>query len=303
MSIWKSSLGILDVFSRRIARAEREGRPDVYQYSELPDQFRVQVVHTWERSMPSGYNTVFSRLDAWGALEKAIAEAHGRFQLGKSDYHAINVANYFLKQETLQALDVIEVVFGFIDSHLRKDFEIRHCRNPDRGIAELNERFREYAIGYQFANGQLVRIDSQYVHAEAVRPALQLLSDRAFKGVEEEFLKAHRLYRERDFKGAVAEANKAFESVMKVICNQRKLSHPKGKNTAAALVDVLVNHAGLVPKHLEQAMLAISEIRNREGAHGQGEQLREIPSYRAAYALHLTASTIVMLVEAHRANP
>ena len=42
-------------------------------------------------------------------------------------------------------------------------------------------------------------------------------------------------------------------------------------------------------------------VRNKQGGHGQGENPVVIPSYLAAYALHLAASNIVMLLEAHKA--
>ena len=43
-------------------------------------------------------------------------------------------------------------------------------------------------------------------------------------------------------------------------------------------------------------------VRNKTkgSGHGQGKELINIPGHLAAYALHLAASNIVLLVEAHK---
>ena len=45
-------------------------------------------------------------------------------------------------------------------------------QDPDDAVEELNHRFKEHAIGYQYLEGELVRVDSQFAHAEIVKPAL-----------------------------------------------------------------------------------------------------------------------------------
>lgn len=283
------------MFSKRTKQAAQAEQPDVYQYDELPGEFREQVIHIWKRAMPP--DDVF---DVWRGIHDDLAEEHGLACLGDGSPDGA-VREYFRTvDEVGKALDVIERTFRELSAE--SIFLGEATQKPEDAIEQLNDRFREHSIGYRYETGQIVRVDSQYVHAEVVKPALVLLDDPAFKGPEDEFLKAHRLYREGDFKGALVEANKAFESTMLVVCQVRRLSHPKGLKTAGAMIDVL-SKAGLVPSNLNEALLAIPKIRNNEGAHGQGDKVKEVPQHLAAYALHVTASTIVMLVEAHRANP
>jgi hypothetical protein len=66
---------------------------------------------------------------------------------------------------------------------------------PNDAISELNFRLTEAGVGYQFEQGQVLRVDSQFVHVEAMKPALVLLSDSRFQGPHQEFLHAHELYR------------------------------------------------------------------------------------------------------------
>jgi hypothetical protein len=42
-------------------------------------------------------------------------------------------------------------------------------------------------------------------------------------------------------------------------------------------------------------------VRNKTSGHGQGPTPIELPAHFVAYSLHLTASNIVFLVEAHKA--
>jgi hypothetical protein len=57
-------------------------------------------------------------------------------------------------------------------------------------VSELNTRFHEHAIGYQFESGQIIKVDSQLIHAEVVKPALALLSAPEYAGANAEFLRS-----------------------------------------------------------------------------------------------------------------
>ena len=57
----------------------------------------------------------------------------------------------------------------------------------DDAVVELNTRFQEHGIGYQFESNKIVRVDSQFLHKEAVRPALRLLTATHYAGADEEF--------------------------------------------------------------------------------------------------------------------
>jgi hypothetical protein len=45
----------------------------------------------------------------------------------------------------------------------------------------------------------------------------------------------------------------------------------------------------------------VPTARNRLGGHGQGAKPTSVPDHIVAYLLHMTASTIVFLIEADRA--
>ena len=152
-------------------------------------------------------------------------------------------------------------------------------------------------------------MDSQFLHAEVVEPAVSLLSDEGFTGALDEFLKAHKHYREGNNKEAISSALNAFESVMKTICEYRGWECDAQKATASALIKTLLDN-NLIPSKMQSHFTGlratleggVPTIRNNFAGHGQGSEPVEVPAYFASYALHLTASNIVFLVEAHKAS-
>lgn len=245
-------------------------------------------------------------------IHEMLARELGVFHLGDERHHfPERCREHLLTADTYGALDMIELSFRLIDAigstmtaSRRKHYEI--LQEPEEAIAELNQRFQQHNIGYRYESGELIRVDSQYAHQEIVKPAIALLQDAGFRGASDEFSRAHEHYRKGRHKEAVAEALKAFESTMKAICDVRGWACRKS-DTAIPLIKVLCDN-GLISKELESHFGALRSamesglptLSNRTSRHGQGREPTEVPDYMVAYALHLAASNIVFLVEAHK---
>jgi AbiJ N-terminal domain 4 len=296
-------MGIYETFSKRMKRLSKQGQEEVYQYDTLPREFRVQVIHIWGDAL--GFSSSHGN---WKFIHDTLARERGVFYLGNSDEpHWKQCQDFFLAADKNGALDIIELSFRVVDRVVRERYGDE--QKADHAITELNHRFREHGIGYQFDGGELVRMDSQYLHAEAVKPAIALLNDAGFQGPSEEFLKAHEHHRKGDSKEAINWALKSFESTMKAICDARRWPYDK-KATAKPLLDVLFEKE-LIPKELQSHFTAMRStlqsglptLRNTStSSHGQGATPTSVPDYMAAYALHLAATNIVFLIEAHKAR-
>lgn len=306
-------LGIIDLYSKRKRNQELQGKVEVYKYDEIPLKFRNQVVHIWIQAignysigsyiMPLRNEEVLSNR-SWETIHSALCKEYGAFRLGKHAGTPLDQCVNLLREGSVdEALDIIELSFRFIDNVIRE-----HRRyNVDIAIEELNARFKENGIGYQYIGGEIIRSDSQYIHAEAVVPAIKLLWEEEFAGASEEFLEAHKYYREKKFKEAINYALNAFESVMKAICERKKWECAEKDGSAKKLLDVLFKH-NFIPdylvnyfSHLKELLeLGLPTIRNREAAHGQGEVQKDIPEHLASYCLHLAASNIVFLVQCYK---
>jgi hypothetical protein len=306
-------VGIYETFSKRLKKRERAGQVDVYQYDELPGPLRIQIIHIWGDAIgPSGRGDFAQSgaIKAWDAIHNTLARELGVFALTDA-YHTpseIRCKNFLLNASISEALDIIELSFHVIQKRPQiMGVQFMPSFSAEKAIDELNYRFREHAVGYQFVGGQIIRVDSQYVHAEVVKPAISLLNTAGFEGASEEFLKAHEEYRSGDYPGAITNALKAFESTMKSICDKNSWSYASGAN-AKQLIKVCLDN-WLVPKYSETHLAAVRNtlehglptVRNKDGGHGQGPTPKNVPQHLAGYALHLAATNIVFLVEAHEA--
>lgn len=168
----------------------------------------------------------------------------------------------------------------------------------------MNLRFKEHGVGYCFKNKQIIRIDSEFVHSEIVRPALKILDQKQYAGAQQEFLNAYDHYRKGKTKEAINECLKSFESVMKSICAKRKWAYDN-RATARKLIKICFD-SQLIPSFWEGQFNALKSLlesgapaaRNRLADHGQGADLKPVQMHIAGYVLHMTAAAIVFLAEA-----
>jgi hypothetical protein len=217
-----------------------------------------------------------------------------------------------LRGNTEQVLDIIQASFNFAEHHFgeyngdpeQMEASIGLSCTPDMAIEELNRRFLENDLGYQYQDGHIIRLDSEYTHFEIVLPALQLLSEPEFKPAQDEFLKGHDDYRHGRCEDAINEALKAFESTMKIICEKRGWK-VDSRATALKLIQTCLAHH-LIPAVLERHFTSLQKgllsVRNAYSAHGDGAEKVEVPDYLAQYALNQAATDIVLLVNAYRTS-
>ena len=326
-----------EIYSERKRRMQNE-IPDTYQYEIIPQKLRVQILYIWEKVWEKAYYNDFGVLvlsqlatDAYESIEATLRDEYGVEALGESndsdsegeDLYQI-ISNFLLKTEnTDNVIDVIEVSFRYIDQVIRDKFRVSTADlfdmafrtnhrdistdsiSPDEAIDRLNRRFRQHSVGYQYESGQIVKVDSQYIHSEVVKPALMFLSDPIYEGANEEFLNAHEHYRNGRNKECLNDCLKAFESCLKTICKKRKWHYDSEKDTANKLIENVLNN-GLIPAFMESHFSGLRSalksgllpLRNRKAGHGQESEHVVVSEYEAAYALHLTASNILLLAKA-----
>jgi hypothetical protein len=318
---------VYDTYSKRKAR-ESGGQLDVFQYTSIPAGLRTQILQIWDDAFGVPYyNPQNDRLadkihEAYHAIAGVLRREFSVMTLSGLgvDRHSKSqsfgdLREWFAAEKnTDKLLDAIEVSFRLIDRHTRK-FEYINRQKADaiatEAIDELNVRFKEHGVGYQFAGGSIIRLDSTLIHQEAVLPALSVLRGTEFKNAQEEFLGAYEHYRHGAHEEALVEACKAFESTMKVICQKRGWPFDPNRSTVSELIRTCMEN-GLIPPYWEnhfsglRTMLTsgIPTARNRQGGHGAGTaENNEPPAQLVSYVLHMTASTILFLAESEKALP
>ena len=302
-------MALLDLFSKR-ARQRRGELPDVYFYDEIPAPLRVQIVQILDDALGDPHES-YEAGKAFEFVHNALAREYGVFALHREAQdrrYRDALFQFFLQESDVEkALDVVEVSFRYVEriasgDHYRRDAHPKVA--AEEALNELNARFREHGVGYEFQSEEIIRVDSKLLHESAVKPALAVLQGEAFAGANDEFLRAFEHYRHARYKECLSDCLKAFESTMKTICEKRRWKY-EPTDTAKTLIAICLDN-GLVPMPLQSHFASlranlesgIPTVRNKLGAHGQGTSVVEVPPYLAAYLLHLTASTIVFLADA-----
>jgi hypothetical protein len=111
-------------------------------------------------------------------INSSLCREYGVFQLaGKYDKGFEELANFVLQEQDYEkVLDVIELTFRFVNQSIRDNpYHYNQRIDVDSLIDELNQRFEEAGVGYQYESAELIRVDSQFLHSEAVKPVLSLL--------------------------------------------------------------------------------------------------------------------------------
>ena len=299
------------IFSKRQKRLRNEV-PDVYQYEDIPQALRVQVVHIWRDVLGEiergSWGLQGAAYEAYQDIHDALCREYGIFDLGEEGNFFEKVGNFLINEKDMEkTLDVIEFSFMYIDRVVRNQPNIYlHPKiSPDEAINELNYRFREHGVGYQYKSGKIIKVDSEFTHSEMVKPAMSFLLDPIYKGANEEFLKAHEHYRKGRYKECLNECLKAFESCLKMICQKREWHYDDKKAGAKDLIQIVFDK-GLIPSFMQSHFSGLKTtlesglptVRNRQSGHGQGSAQIIVPEYIAGYALHLTAPNILLLAKA-----
>lgn len=305
-------MAIIELFSKRQKRLRGEV-PDIFTYDNIPESLRVQIVLIIRDVIGEDeYSSDNGADQAYEFIHQTICREYGVFQLGSPRYDSGDkeqLLNYFLQTNKVEeAIDIIELTFKYIDIIIRKDYNrYKHSTSsklkPDDAVIELNERFKEHGIGYSFTGGEILRIDSTYVHKEITIPVITLLNNNKFKGANEEYLKAHEHYRHGRNKECLTECLKAFESTIKIICDEKGWNYNQ-TDTARKLVQVCFNNE-LVPSFTQNQFTSLQNllesgiptIRNKLGGHGQGQVPQEVDDEMTRYGLNLTGTNIIFLIE------
>ncbi len=176
--------------------------------------------------------------------------------------------------------------------------------NRKKTFSEINARFKENGVGYVLEAKQILRIDSQIVHSNIVKPTINILNEPTYSGgANEEFLKAHEHYRNNRNQECLNECLKSFESVLKAICDKNNWSYSQN-DTSKKLIKICFDN-NLIPSYLQTQFSSLQQlfesgvptIRNKNSGHGQGVQQIQVTNEVTSYMLHLTATNILFLTQ------
>lgn len=299
----------------------KEGEPEVYIYDEFPEAFRNQVFYIMTDVLDvciDDNNNFLNNL--WDLIHDIFSREKGLKNMGFYDAKT-NIESYIVESSNEDFLDLLDFIFNKCDTEFRKlpheydynvdgdDDNFNSNKLVNKAIGELNHRFKQHNLGYEFVNGEIIRIDHKLLHQEVIKPALKLLYEEGFDGAEQEFRNAFEKRRKGDNKNAILEAGKAFESTIKTICDKKGYLYDKAKDTAQKLIGILESnnfYPSYMNSHLTHIRTTLETglpvVRNKTSGHGQGSTVTPVSDEFAEYALNLAATNIVLLVKIYKST-
>lgn len=300
---------IHDLYSQRNMKPH-----DVLSYDSMTEKLKIQIEHIWKNYFLQIEEDI--REEIWKTIHSALCEVHGKKSLfpdsfGTRYFYSSKVEHYFDEITSIdEILDVIEIVFRWINKipkfSQQAHFKLEGNYKPEQAIKDLNARFLENGIGYEFHDRNIIRVDNTILHNDIIIETFQFLSTPTFKNANDEFLSAHEHFRHKRQKECLTDCLKALETTMKIICQENGWQYNKS-DTAKQLIDNCIKNK-LIPdfllSHFNSLRTSIESgvptIRNKLSGHGQGTTKIIVPDHYASYMLYLTGTTINFLVSCHR---
>jgi hypothetical protein len=313
---------IFETYAHRKRLADRKGEPDVYVYDQAPEHLRHQIcmalregIGQYYPSRGYDYTTLPEANEIWEEMNKiCVKEIKSYLSYLSEENLRKRFFNYIRGiQDVDDFLSAVEI--GCIALTILKDKddyvgpEARGAEHrADESLQEINQRFEQHAVGYQFENGHIIRVDSKITHAEIVKPALAILTEPLFAKANEEFMLAHKHYRAGAYKDCVTAANRAYESMLKAICDAEQWAYGRGDRASELVTAVSSN--GLFTHDFDKSFSSyvammktgLPTVRNDAGGHGEGIAAAAVTVQIARFALNLTASNVLFLGECYSAR-
>lgn len=282
----------LRVFTRRYEELIYKGRLDL----SLPRRFRNRI---W--NVLVNYNERVSYYpnpdDNWIEHSDIIAVAASimKDQYGTDSLMAFDDADNKVDSDLegvvkrgypSHVFDSLESAYFELSSNSKLQFQ-----------QDVNGVFEDESINWRMADGYIFKMDPSMLIGKITVKASELLKSHGFEGAIEEYKESLSDFTAEDYKGAIHNACKSMESVLKVILNCQS------GNAAKLLKDL--PDTGIfndIPDSIAQSFgqsvfMALPFLRNRLGGHGQGDEVVSVSREYAELAIHIAGSFTHFLIQ------
>jgi len=277
------------IFSKRYAEALRSKQIEI----SLPTRVRKRLWYTISKrddSWEVGFNEYTSHtektttkfLHEYGA-DRLMAYGEGNERV------PVDLEGFVMNEWPGKVMDAVELFYAQLKDPERSAFQ-----------TEANRILFEERQPWQLTDGRFFRVDSEFLAAEVLRRAEQLMKrSDVFAGALDEFTETRNDVTAAESKDAIQKACNSYESAMKAILGLKN-------GNASVLLDKLVAAGFLddLPEHVRESiskgvLTALPTLGNKLGRHGQGDEIVEVPPHYGELALNLAASFLVFMIRRH----
>lgn len=233
------------------------------------------------------------------ALEKAINAFNEakNYPYISTRYNIFNPSDYrpLSAQLTPHLFDVIELQYDELLGNEKIAFQ-----------SEINSTLEQNDIPWILHNGRMIKIDSGQFEADLKVKTISLMNslkdcEPKFQSSYDEFMRAWDFYEKGHFLEAIANAEKSYESVLKVIIGVKKGNAneltTKFISSFKPELPATMNSEGF----RTNVMMALPYIRNNSSSdHGAGEVQIVIEKSLAKLAINIAAALNTYLIEEYK---
>lgn len=290
---------------------ERHAQPKERYSYDLEASTRMKVLHILrQRNSSLSSQAIFMMM--LGEVQSELLTRHGflRTAVGPTSGHP--VIDHFVVCSTEDALSFIELCLRSAQFYMGGDH--------NDIIQDLNRMLEADGVGFEITPfrqvwkptvpggkpmpqgkrefPQFIKKGERTTHEQAVKPALEVLSDPRFATANTELFKAFEEVRRGDYADAITDCGSAFESVLKTICQEKGWVIDPNKDACAALVETCRKN-GLFEPFYVPMFTGVGTTRSKMGdAHGKaGTPEYTATSSHADHMIAMTCSHITFLVK------
>lgn len=193
--------------------------------------------------------------------------------------------------------DIIELQYEELSEGEKEEFQ-----------AAVNTVFRQHDTPWLLCEGRLIKMDATQFELDLRQKALERMrelkdSEPKFQPAYEELLESCEFFEKGSFAAAISNAEKSYESVLKVICGVQR---GNADQLTKAYID---DNNGALPVTMrpdgfrEKVLMSLPFIRNNSASdHGAGAVPVVIDQNLAKLAINLSAALNTYLIEEYRKN-
>lgn len=293
-------VNMLGLFSER---NKAKNIDDVIIYDELPKKLRIQIKFIIE-------DILGPNLEGYKLIHEVICREHGklslstRYSIGYEDKKSI--LDTIIKDDYDISLifDIVKMTFRYQYNKLKNHYTIEEIDEELETFQNiLNSRFKESSVGYKIVNYEIIKIDSEATFTGIIEPTINLTYNKLFENVNNEYINAIKAYEDENNEICLVNCLKSFESTMKIICDKKGWEYKESDNSSK-LIKICFEKE-LIPKKMQSEFSSlrgllesgIPPVRNHYGGHGKGSKNVIVEDHLARYALNITGSCILFLIE------
>ena len=185
--------------------------------------------------------------------------------------------------------DVIELQHDFLSSKEKREF-----------TKNINSVLNECETPWMLVDGKMTKVDAKQFECDIKTKTLEKMKelsdcDSKFKPAFEELQKAIEFYNKEDYSESITNANKGYESVMKVIMGTNDGNAGDLTNNIKNKLELpsAINKNGFK----DRILMSLPYLRNELSSHGAGSEKITISKSLANLALNLAASLCTFVIE------